>query len=530
MLRQVFHSLCTVAGRSKKCFTWPLPGANNSSTYVKEPGSLMSDNQLKQRIEELVESRRDEIVESLCQLLRFKTVSGAPDEPGQQTYKSEIAACMSFLEGESERLGLRWKNYENVVALAEVEGGEKFVGLPVHIDVVPPGEGWSHGAFDGSVVDGVIYGRGCQDDKGPVIQMLYAAALLKDLGGDLKRGARLVIGTTEEFGDWYDIKRYFAEEPAPEVSIVPDAGFPIINGEKGMMNLRMEATLARDEEPNVGGYRFASAKAGERANIVPPKAELRFEGDADADASQLDRELQRFLEKHPEAKAEIASAGNDRVITFHGKGAHGSTPQEGHNAALDLLLFMTQSGFVSDDEADLAQFLLDAGGDLTGGRLNIAHTHEFIGPTTVNLGILDWTGGDCAATFNIRVTMGLTVADAVSRASAVMNEFADETGFEVTAATVSKTMEAIYVDPEKHPEFIGALKEAYTSITGREATLHSIGGTTYSKVFPNAVCFGPVDLTEEQELAHQTDERVSIEHHLRNVKIYAYAVAKLCQA
>lgn len=491
----------------------------------------MSDTDLKQRIEELVDSRREEITETLSQLLRFRTVSGAPDEQGQQTCKAEIAKCLTFLESESNRLGLQWRNHENIVAVAEVTAGETFIGLPVHIDVVPPGEGWSHGPFEGTVVDDVIYGRGCQDDKGPVVQMLYAAALQKELGVDMKRGARLIIGTTEEFGDWYDIKRYFELEAAPELSIVSDAAFPIINGEKGMLNLRMTASFQRDEEPNVGGFRFKNARSGERANIVPPKAELTFEGDADADAAQIERELQRFLEQHPEAKAELGTArGGDQTITFHGKGAHGSTPQEGHSAALDMLLYIAQSGFVSDDEADLAEFLSETGGDLTGGKLNIDHKHDFIGATTVNLGILDWTGGECTATYNIRNSMGLSVADAVSRATAVIDEFAEETGFEMAAAPYSKTMEPIFVDPEQHPEFIGALQDAYTTFTGREATLHAIGGTTYAKVFPNAVCFGPVDLNEEQELAHQADERVSVDHLLRNVKIYAYAVAKLCTA
>ncbi len=70
--------------------------------------------------------------------------------------------------------------------------------------------------------------------------------------------------------------------------------------------------------------------------------------------------------------------------------------------------------------------------------------------------------------------------------------------------------------------------EAYTGMTGREATLNAIGGTTCAKAFPNAVCFGPVDPAEEPELAHQVDERVRVEHLLRNVRIYACALAKLC--
>lgn len=489
----------------------------------------MTDQDLKTRIDELVDGDRAAIVDAMQQILRFRTVSGADDREGQDTYKADIVRCMDFLEGKSQEIGLEWKNIDNIVAYAHLNGGESFVGLPVHIDVVPVGEGWTYDPFGGEIADGVIYGRGCQDDKGPVIQMLYAVKVLKALGMPLKRGARLVIGTTEEHGDWYDIKRYFETEESPEMSIVSDASFPIINGEKGILNLRLEGKLPADEDADGGELRFKKAVAGDRANIVPPKATLVFEGDADSDA--LQRELQRFLSAHPSAKAEFKEHALEKTIVFHGKGAHGSTPEEGRNAGLDMLQFMTDSGFVSDDEADMAEFLHRSGEGLKGENLNIAVNHSFIGPTTVNLGIVNWVRADVEAIFNIRNTMGLSVADTVKRAGEVIAEFAEETGFELSAAPKSKTMGPIYVNPEEHPEFIGALKDSYTAVTGREATLKAMGGTTYSKVFPNAVCFGPVDVGDgEIELAHQADERVSEEHMLRNVKIYAHALARLCGA
>lgn len=486
----------------------------------------MTEQELKQRIEELVEANRDQIVGAMQQILQFQTVSGADDAAGQELYKTEIARCMEFLEKQSSEIGLQWKNHDNVVAYSHLDGGNTFVGLPVHIDVVPVGEGWSHEPFAGDIADGVIYGRGCQDDKGPVIQMLYAVKVLKEMGLPLTRGARLVIGTTEEFGEWYDIKKYFELEEAPEISIVSDAAFPIINGEKGIINLRLEAEVPEEDGEEEVPLRFKSALSGDRPNIVPLKATLVFAGEGESD--QLRRELDRFLEANQSAKAEFRENNQEKTIIFHGKAAHGSTPEEGHNACLDMLQFMTDSAFVSDDEADMAEFLHRSGEGLKGENLNIAVEHHFIGPTTVNLGVLNWNRTQVEAIFNIRNTMGLSVEDTVKRANGVIADFAEETGFEVKAAPKSKTMEPIFVDPEQHPEFIGALKEAYTAVTGREASLHAIGGTTYAKVFPNAVCFGPVDLAEEQELAHQADERVSVEHMLRNVKIYAYALARLC--
>lgn len=501
----------------------------------------MADNELKRRIDQIVEGMRDEIVGALSTILRFRTVSGASDAEGQELYQREIAACLEFLEKESLRMGFDWVSHENTWAYADLPAGEAHVGLPVHIDVVPAGEGWKHDPFGGQVDGGAVWGRGCQDDKGPVIQMLFAMHVLKQLNRPLARGARLIIGTAEECGDWADIKAYLAANKPPQISIVSDAAFPIINGEKGMLNLTMTASMEPDEAPDIGGLRFQSALAGERANIVPPVAVLSFAGSSQLDLEQLERELERFWQQvledrgarisdHQIEKPAIEQSDSGVRIIFHGKGAHGSTPEEGYNAALDMLEYMTQSGFVSDDEADMAHFLWESGRGLYGETMNIDERHPFIGPTTVNLGVVRWEGSSVQATFNIRNTMGLSVAEAIRRAGQRFNDFAEETGFNIELTPTGKTMEPIYVDPAQHPDFIEALRDSYSLFTGREATLHAIGGTTYAKAFPNAVCFGPVDPNDEQELAHQAEEHVRVEHLLRNVKIYAYALARLCAA
>ena len=500
----------------------------------------MSDNDLKRRIDSIVDGMRDEIVGALSNILKYQTVSGAADEDGQAVYRDETARCLDWLGTTCRRMGFDWKNHENIYAYADLPAGESHVGLPVHIDVVPPGDGWTHDPFGGDVDQATVWGRGCQDDKGPAIQMLYAMHVLKTLNRPLGRGARLIVGTAEECGDWDDIKLYLANEQHPQISIVSDASFPIINAEKGMMNYAVTTDLDFAADPEPGGYTFKSAWAGERANIVPPNALLTLRGDATSDKETLKKELDRFIEKNPEASAEILPSADedatehDIAILFHGRGAHGSTPAEGHNAALDMLKFMNETSFVSEDESELAGFLHDKGASLDGAELDVAETHPFVGSTTVNLGIVHWLGWQCRAVFNIRVTKkdqepaDVTLRQNIARVAAVVSEFADETGFPVEHGTDGKTMGPIYVDPAQHPDFIDALKDAYTTFTGREATLHAIGGTTYAKVFPSAVCFGPVDPKEEPELAHQADERVRIEHLLRNVKIYAYALARLC--
>jgi succinyl-diaminopimelate desuccinylase len=492
----------------------------------------MNTNDLKARIDELVKQSSDQILQDMKTILGFRTVSGSKDEAEDALWREETAKCLDWLATRAAEEGLEFRNYENEVAVIDFPGGDSFVGLPLHIDVVPPGEGWTHGPFDGHVTDdGVIYGRGTQDDKGPVIQMLHAVRILKKLGLPTKRGARLIIGTAEECGDWSDIKAYFKHEPSPEYSIVSDAGFPVINGEKGLLNFFVRLEYGADSEPTSDGWQLLSLWAGERANIVPPLAEVIFGGAPDSSPDPIVRELQAFLGRNPAARASIeASEGHLRIV-FEGKPAHGSTPQEGHSAALDALLFLAESAFLTEDEADIAEFLFETGSDHTGAALNVAEIHPILGSTTLNLGKLRWSEGAVEITYNIRNTMGLTAFQASDRARAAVEEFCAETGFAFSAEPDGKMLDAIYRSPADYPELLGALKEAYEVTTGRTFKEGAIGGSTYAKVFPNSVCFGPVDTAGgDLELAHQTDERITVDALLRNVRIYAHALARLCIA
>lgn len=103
-----------------------------------------------------------------------------------------------------------------------------------HLDVVPAGSGWSHEPYGGEIADGKMYGRGTLDDKGPVISCLYAMKALKDAGFVPEPTVRLILGLDEESG-WKGIKYYFEKEKRPDYGFTPDADFPLINGEKGLM-------------------------------------------------------------------------------------------------------------------------------------------------------------------------------------------------------------------------------------------------------------------------------------------------------
>jgi succinyl-diaminopimelate desuccinylase len=367
---------------------------------------------------------------------------------------------------------------------------------------------------------------------------LYGLAALNHLGLEFTRSVKLAIGTREETGEWDDMRHFLKVEGAPEFSFTPDANFPIINGEKGMLTLLLKASWPEMSASPIG-LRVVSLKGGERANMVPDRATLhvRFpQAEAGRIQAFITAQTQSFLKANPAAKlGPLRVLGKqeedhlvDAELVFLGKSAHGSLPFDGHNAVLDALKFIGYLELPSQPLVAYARFVDAACSDLFGNGLGIAHEHHFIGKTTVNLGIIRLYEQGAEGKVNVRNPLGLTIPEAVERATRVVKEASRSLGVKIQCERGGKGVEPLFVDPAKNRFFISSLQEAYETITGKEPKLEAIGGTTFAKAFPNAVSFGPVMLDEEKELAHQTDEHITIDHLLRNTKIYGYAIALLC--
>ncbi|WP_310467063.1 succinyl-diaminopimelate desuccinylase [Sphingomonas sp.] len=82
---------------------------------------------------------------------------------------------------------------ENMVAIRG-EGAPHF-GFAGHLDVVPPGDGWSGNAFSARIEDGRLVGRGANDMKGAIAA--YVAALSR---AEQKQGTASLLITGDEEG------------------------------------------------------------------------------------------------------------------------------------------------------------------------------------------------------------------------------------------------------------------------------------------------------------------------------------------
>lgn len=130
-----------------------------------------------------VDARQGELVDLLCQLIRFET----PAPPARNT-----AAAQSFVADYLRGLGAEidiWDVHPgdpNVVGVIRGSAGATHRSLIIngHIDVaaVEAGEAWETGPFQPILRDGAVIGRGTADMKGGLAGALLALRILGDHG------------------------------------------------------------------------------------------------------------------------------------------------------------------------------------------------------------------------------------------------------------------------------------------------------------------------------------------------------------
>lgn len=123
---------------------------------------------------------------------------------------------------------------ENMVAVAG-SGGRHFA-FAGHLDVVPPGEGWSLPPFAAEVKDGLLYGRGAADMKTAVAAFAAAAAdFLATRRADFAGRISLIITGDEEGpavnGTVKIMRTLEAEDALPEVCLLGEPTCPERFGE-----------------------------------------------------------------------------------------------------------------------------------------------------------------------------------------------------------------------------------------------------------------------------------------------------------
>lgn len=501
---------------------------------------------MKREINSIIGKRKDLYITFLSKLLRFRTVSASSSEEERLAAPKEFKKAFRFIRREAERLGLEFRNHRDMAAVIEWKAGanrkaDDEVGIACHLDVVPAGKGWRYPAFGGTVADGFIWGRGAQDDKGPIGSIMAVFDLMREIGYEPARKIKFILGTREETDEWEDMDYLIDIGEVPDMVMVPDGIFPVINGEKGMVAMEWEGSWEKNpgsmSEPEI-----ISLKGGLRHNMVPDRAELicrcspEYSDKMEGMLSGIERSMKKEIdnlrmstEKLPQTDEELSAMAFYRV-SFRGRAAHGAFPGKGHNAVLDSLELIRRLAPQPPGMKRFSRILLERCGKPDGSGLGLDYHHDYLGDTTVNLGVIEMGSRKGSAKINIRFPEGLTVSDIAERFQEISRRESarDKQAFLMDSGVRGRAQDPLYISPREHGDFLDPMREAYRESTGRSRDLDSIAGTTYAKAFDTAAAFGPVDEPGgEEELAHEPNERIPVSGYLNRIRTYALALIKL---
>ncbi|EOH62115.1 hypothetical protein I587_01334 [Enterococcus mundtii ATCC 882] len=190
-----------------------------------------------------------DLLKQVMQVPSVKSKAG-PGAP----FGIEARSVLSLVMDKSAGYGFQTKVIDDAIGYAQWgNDGSEYIGVLGHLDVVPAGQGWEFPPFDLSEKKDRFYGRGILDNKGPIICCLYGMKLLKDLGHQPKKNLRIIFGTDEESG-MSDISHYLAEESPPSFGFTPDCKYPVIYGERGIVNVVLHFTLPEEEHQQISRF------------------------------------------------------------------------------------------------------------------------------------------------------------------------------------------------------------------------------------------------------------------------------------
>ncbi|SEA46803.1 succinyl-diaminopimelate desuccinylase [Thalassobacillus cyri] len=336
-----------------------------------------------------------------------------------------------------------------------------------------------------------------------------AMKLLKDQGFEPKKRVRLILGTDEE-RDWQGIDYYFKQEEMPQFGFSPDAAFPVIHAEKGLIDGFLQ--LPSVSQPPDNAMRVETMEGGDRLNMVPDfaKAKLQVNGPAN-----LEEQFKSFLVDR-ELTGEINSHGNKVEMNIRGKGVHASKPEQGINAVVELAKFLTQLP-LSPEAKTIFSWLVDQYGETSGANLGIYAQDKASGALTINLGSLTYKNGDISAGINIRYPV-------TSDGEAIINKMREMAAIQKGNYELYDHLLPLYID-EDHPD-VRTLLEIFNKQTGSERSVASIGGATYARALKTGVAYGAM-FSDSPDTAHQKDEHVRISDMIKAIAIYAEAIYQL---
>lgn len=462
----------------------------------------MSDSAVA-RLHEWLKAHELELLEDYRRMLQIPSIEGDP-EPNAPFGKANREALDLALQL-SEKAGMKTKDLEGYIGYADFGQGERLILSLGHLDVVPVGPGWKHEPFGAEIDEGYVYSRGAVDDKGPTMASFYAMRALKECFPEIPARMRQVFGCNEESG-FKCVEKYAETEEPPTFGVAPDSGWPLYNGEKGITNLNIEVALNKGAE-----MELLEVCGGQRPNIVIDSCETTVRVKPEAQ-KHVKMKLADAWDKNVDATWD----GDILKLHAKGKAAHGSTPFLGDSAATRVFRQLFEISPVADENY-YEELLLSC--QTSGAGIGINGEDDVSKDLTCNLGVVSAEDGVVKFLFNIRYPVTWVGQQVEDKCRAHLKTLKSKW----TLATVGRDSKSLYF-PLDHP-LVRTICRVYEEETGEKKEPGVMGGGTYARALPNTVSIGTG--WDGDGKAHETDERLKVDHLYKMSRIYAHIFYEL---
>lgn len=450
--------------------------------------------------DEIIENCKNEIINSLSELIKFPSVS---DESGTSAYPfgEECNNVLNYALDLGKSMGFKTKNIDGYCGYIEFGEGDELVGIIGHLDVVPANEedGWTTPPFSPTIRDGKLFGRGSIDDKGPVVAALYAMKAIKDSVKVSKR-VRLILGLNEE-KSWKCINYYKNHEEHPSIGFSPDANFPGIYAEKGIMSVTLENNF------KIKDYNILEIDCKNNAiNVVPKYCSIKLKKNYNSNSNLQETENIKLTEKD-----------DILLVESFGVAAHAAHPELGNNAIKNLVEYLINN---FEFDTPYLKTLYEIGlFDTESPRfMSNAKIEDESGILTSNVAILNYNNNKLSISINLRVPVTVKLDDIFDKYNNLKSTFVN---LEVNKLSIQ---EPLFVEKDNY------LVKTLVDIFNKKANLSeapiAIGGGTYARAFPNCISYGAT-MPGDKDMCHQVDEFVEIDKLILSSKIYAEAIYEL---
>ena len=203
-----------------------------------------------EQLDAWIDAHFEEQVRFLQALVQVPTDTPPGNNTPHALRTAELLSAFGFIAEQhevpqAEVVEAGMQSVTNLIVRRPQAAGGLTIALNAHGDVVPPGEGWTHGPYSGEVLDGKLYGRASAVSKCDFSTFTFATRAIESLQSPhhfapLKGTVELHFTYDEEFGGelgpgWL-LKHGLTK---PDLAIAAGFSYQVVTAHNGCLQLQV---------------------------------------------------------------------------------------------------------------------------------------------------------------------------------------------------------------------------------------------------------------------------------------------------